>query len=73
MNTRNLPYGINFCVVCGAPVLRQRKVTITRGRFKGRYWFERSRSRYCSNACRQIAYRMRRRRRSAPLALPHPH
>ncbi len=70
MYTGTPPYGVNRCVVCGAPVLRQRQVTITRGRFKGRCWFERSRSRYCSPACKQIAYRMRKQRRRAPLAPP---
>lgn len=51
---------INLCVICKKPIVRMRKVVVTRGRWKGEYHLEWSRAKYCGAACEQVARRRRR-------------
>lgn len=51
---------IPHCVVCGAPIVKMRRIACGRG--KKQFRLEWSTASYCSDACTMIAYRERKRR-----------
>lgn len=55
--------GISICVVCGKPIVRMVKQPLGRtGKYR-RVWSKRA---YCSDACEQKAYRIRRKKKHIP-------
>lgn len=51
---------INHCVICNKPIVRMRRIPCGRG--KQQFRLEWSTAIYCSDACKMIAYRERKRR-----------
>lgn len=47
------------CLICGKPIVRMRRVPVGRG--KQQFRLEWSQAKYCSDACKMIAYRRRKR------------